>query len=130
MEKIEIEKTAKEVVKDKFLKSAGIMIKNGEIAKQYRQDELKHNWSEEDEIEFTHILKTLKSVSEEQQAKGYNNLISSVNWLKSLKDRVCQQNDWKPSDLQIEALESATENCAYSEYQDCLRELIIELKKL
>ena len=40
------------------------------------------------------------------------------------------QNTWKPSDYQIEALESATENCAYSEYQDCLRELIGQLKKL
>lgn len=49
-----------------------------------------------------------------------------VNWLKSLRP----QNHWKPSDEQMEALDSATENCAYSEYQDCLRELIGQLKKL
>ena len=48
-----------------------------------------------------------------------------------LKKRNAQpQNTWKPSDEQIEALESATENCAYSECQDCLRELIGQLKKL
>lgn len=40
------------------------------------------------------------------------------------------QNHWKPNDAQIEALDSATENCAYSEYQDCLRELIEQLRKL
>jgi hypothetical protein len=48
------------------------------------------------------------------------------DWLKSLKERYT----WKPSEEQIEALESVTENCAYSEYQDCLRELIGQLKKL
>lgn len=37
------------------------------------------------------------------------------------------QKQWKPSDLQIEALESATGNCAYSEYVDCLKELIKQL---
>ena len=48
-----------------------------------------------------------------------------------LKKRNAQfKNIWKPSDYQLEALESATENCAYSEYQDCLRELIEQLKKL
>lgn len=51
---------------------------------------------------------------------------AEINWLKSLRP----QPQWKPSDEQIEALESATENCAYSEYQDCLRELIGQLKKL
>lgn len=49
-----------------------------------------------------------------------------IERLKSL----IPQTIWKPSELQIEALESATENCAYSEYQDCLRELIEQLKKL
>lgn len=51
---------------------------------------------------------------------------AGVNWiLKFLKP----QNTWKPSDEQMEALESATENCAYSEYQDCLRELIVNIDK-
>lgn len=45
-------------------------------------------------------------------------------------DKMFPQAQWKPSELQIEALESATANCAYSEYQDCLRELIGQLKKL
>lgn len=46
------------------------------------------------------------------------------------KRNIILQKQWKPSEEQLEALESATENCAYSEYQDCLRELIGQLKKL
>lgn len=45
-------------------------------------------------------------------------------------DSLFPQTTWRPSDEQMEALESATENCAYSEYQDCLRELIEQLKEL
>jgi hypothetical protein len=37
---------------------------------------------------LNHIIKILNSVAEEQETKGYNNLIGSVNWLKFLKDRV------------------------------------------
>ena len=48
--------------------------------------------------------------------------------LKKIEQKT--QPTWRPSDEQMEALESATENCAYSEYQDCLRELIGQLKKL
>ena len=42
--------------------------------------------SEDDEIEFNHILKILTSVAKEQEIKGYNNLISSINWLKSMNN--------------------------------------------
>lgn len=79
-------------------------------------------WSEEDEANFQCVLSYVNS----------NPLLEDVNvenrrtWLKSLKDRYT----WKPSEEMLEALESATENCAYSEYQDCLRELIGQLKKL
>lgn len=79
-------------------------------------------WSEEDEKILDLIIARLHShpnVEAEEYGKDYH-------WLKSLKDRYI----WRPSDEQMEALDSATENCAYSEYQDCLRELIGQLKKL
>ena len=80
----------------------------------------KQEWSEEDEQYVKDTLALL--------AFGASiHTISQVqNWLKSLRHK----KHWKPSDEQMEALESATENCAYSEYQDCLRELIAQLKKL
>ena len=57
-------------------------------------------WSEDDEIEFNHILKTLTSVTKEQEIKGYNNLTSSINWLKSLKERIQPQpkQEWSEED--------------------------------
>ena len=74
--------------------------------------EPKPSWSEEDE----NIRQWLISEIEKLLAQ----------FIKSTK----AQTTWKPSDLQIEALESATENCAYSEYVDCLKELIEQLKQL
>ncbi len=53
-----------------------------------------------------------------------------VIWAKNKFKAFNSLSHWKPSDLQIEALESATANCAYSEYEDCLKDLIKELKKL
>ena len=50
---------------------------------------------------------------------------------EKVSDSVIEQRPhWEPSDKQIEALESATANCAYSEYQDCLTDLIRQLKAL
>lgn len=57
-------------------------------------------WSEEDRIHLGNCIALIQRLSD-----------SEANWLKSLKGRYT----WKPSDEQIEALESATENCAYSE---------------
>ena len=74
-------------------------------------------WSEEDENLFKSCITRIQMVDSD---------VTLIDWLKSLKDRYT----WKPSDEQMEALDSATENCAYSEYQDCLRELIGQLKKL
>ena len=91
-------------------------------------------WSEEDEQHFNFLEKLLVTLqvklTESEIKKGTNSnseyYYKVIQWLKSLRP----QNKWKPSDEQIEALESATENCAYSEYQDCLRKLIGQLKKL
>ena len=84
-------------------------------------------WSEEDETEFNHVIKVLKSVAEEQETKGYNNLISSANWLKSLKDRYT----WKPSDEQIKALKNAISIKPFENPSDSLLwGLYEQLKKL
>ena len=53
-------------------------------------------WNEVDENECNHILKILNLVAEEQETKGYNNLIGSVNWLKSIKDRIQLNQSNKP----------------------------------
>lgn len=85
-----------------------------------KQGEQKSSWSEEDISKIDRLIMYFKGKDNKE----------FTEWFSLLKDRVLPQPTWKPSDAQIEALESATENCAYSEYQDCLRELIGQLKKL
>ena len=95
-------------------------------------------WSEEDEAHIDSLLKRLEAIRKPGAAfipTGFA-ISEDADWLKYLKDRVgCEANctttkGWKPSDDQIEALESATENWAYGEYQDSLKELIKQLKQL
>lgn len=89
----------------------------------------KQEWSEEDEACANLILRELEQDKKDSldYSRHFARLINRFTTrFKSLKP----QNTWKPSDEQLEALDSATENCAYSEYQDCLRKLIVELKKL
>lgn len=90
--------------------------------KELKKIEQKPAWSKEDEVKMNRIVACLENLG----VTDYDILLKDVDWLKSLRERCT----WKPSDEQMEALESATENCAYSEYQDCLRELIFQLKKL
>lgn len=73
------------------------------FTKMMNDEQVSSVWSEDDEIEFNHILKTLTSVAKEQEIKGYNNLTSSINWLKSLKDRVQPQpkQEWSEKDEEI-----------------------------
>ena len=63
-------------------------LRNAAVTWLEKQGEKKSAWSKEDENECNHILKILNLVAEEQETKGYNNLISSANWLKSIKDRI------------------------------------------
>lgn len=86
----------------------------------------KQEWSEEDEEMCQETIDWFEKKCFPYALENDNPARESIKWLKSLRP----QNKWKPSDEQIEALESATENCAYSEYQNCLRELIEQLKKL
>lgn len=92
------------------------------VLKEMLDEKLKSAWSEEDERIYQSII---DDTVQENQLNS-----KQIGFLKSLKDRVQPQPHWKPSDLQIEALESATANCAYSEYEDCLQDLIKQLKKL
>lgn len=85
---------------------------------KYKPQYNKPSWSEEDEKMLDNCINALGDSSFDTY--------EIEEWLKTIKERI----GWKPSGLQIEALESVTENCAYSEYQDCLRELIKQLKKL
>lgn len=98
------------------------------FTKMMNDEKVSSDCSEEDEIEFNHILKTLTSVAKEQEIKGYNNLINSINWFKSLKDRV--QSHWKPSEEQMKSLSLATQ-CMYAE-EDIknIDSLYEQLKKL
>ena len=66
-----------------------------------KQGEQKPAWSEDDENEYNHILKVLNSVAEEQETKGYNNLIGTDNWLKSIKDRIQSKQSNKPQDKSV-----------------------------
>lgn len=93
-----------------------------------KQSEQKPAWSEEDEREVAVLEAYIRSKdwSERHIDRALGIVDELVNKAKSLRP----QNTWKPREEQIEALESATENCAYSEYQDCLRELMAQLKKL
>ena len=90
------------------------------IAWLEKQGEQKPAWSEKDKEYINDLIAYFDGGSLQHVTSDV------ILWLKSLKDRYT----WKPSDEQIEALESATENCAYSDYQDCLQELIGQLKKL
>lgn len=91
-----------------------------------KQKEQKHvEWSEEDEKMLNQIISIIENADDNLVRP--ENISIYTNWLKS---KVQPQLKWKPSELQIEALESATANCAYSEYEDCLKELIKQLKQL
>ena len=79
---------------------------------------MSQKWNEEDEKTLSRIRAIVRNDNSSR--------VEDILWLKSLKERIKPQ--WKPSDYQLEALESVIENCAYSEYQDCLRDLLTQLK--
>lgn len=83
--------------------------------------QLSAKWDEEDESQLGRLIFELEENQEHISGVGY-----LIDWLRSFRP----QKQWRPSDLQIEALESATANYAYSEYQDCLKELTQQLKSL
>lgn len=90
-----------------------------------KQGEQKPVWSENDKKMLNQIISIIEDADDNLVRP--ENISIYINWLKS---KTQSQLKWKPSELQIEALESATANCAYSEYEDCLKELIKKLKQL
>jgi len=87
----------KKDVDDAWLK--GMCDAKHELENQCEQKPVE--WGEEDENEYNHILKILNLVAEEQETKGYNNLISSANWLKSIKDRIQSKPRKKKSEQNL-----------------------------
>jgi len=77
------------------------------IAWLEKKREKKPEWSEDDENEFNHIIHILNLAEEEQEIKGYNNLIGTVDWFKSLKNRIQSNQSNKPQDKS--ALEAINE---------------------
>lgn len=61
-----------------------------------KKREKKQEWSEDDENEFNHIIHILNLAEEKQEIKGYNNLIGTIDWFKSLKDKVQSKQSNKP----------------------------------
>lgn len=76
----------------------------------------KQEWSDAEEFELECILCHLKEYLHEDAYKGYE------NWLKSLRP----QNTWKPSDEQMDALETATSSLQST----ALESLYNDLQKL
>ena len=88
-------------------------------------------WSEEDEKATNDIM----WIIEAYRKNGFNETHiqiadSSENWLKSIKDRVQPQSQWKPSDEQIDALEDAIADAVSSIQKNMLNSLYQDLKKL
>lgn len=111
------------------------MDKDKTIAWLEKQGEQKQEWSKDDENEYDHILKTLNLVAEEQETKGYNNLISTVNWFKSIKDRIqSKQSNKQQGKSAIEANNEENVECSKQEtvkYDKIIgiKEAIIEMEK-
>lgn len=81
--------------------------------------EMKIAWSEEDERMCQAILNEYKSMENTKR-----------NWLKSLKDRVQPQKQWKPSKEQLTTLLNASNGCYLNgKEQIVLRDLYSELTK-
>ena len=80
-------------------------------------------WSEEDDNCLSTIIAEFSKCAGKSVSK--DKWMRCNDFLNSLKNKVQPKGYF-----QIEALESATENCAYSEYKDSLKELIKQLKNL
>ena len=88
-------------------------------------------WSEEDETGLTNTIIMLKEGASLHFIK--NDITKAVDWLKSLKDRVQPQKQWKPSEEQLEFLKKCIES--YNEVSfptefRLFRTLYNDLKKL
>jgi hypothetical protein len=83
-------------------------------------------WSEEDEKISKAIIKRIGGESDALSVS----LSSAISWVGNIKDRVQLQNQWKPSDRQINVLEYYMYNLVCNEHKEILFGLYTDLKKL
>jgi hypothetical protein len=94
--------------------------------KERVQSQPKQEWSKEDEEISKAIIKRIKGESEALSVS----LSSAISWVGNIKDRVQLQNQWKPSDGQMEALKEACDEHWEPDGLDPLYTLYQDLKKL
>lgn len=102
-----IEDAAKEVTKDKesaekFLKTAGIVDENGNLAEIYRSEQEPTEWSEEDEGKLSAVISLMKST---RAVDPFYDKMCLEGWLKSLRPQphtVSRKDATKFSDLEYE----------------------------
>ena len=97
-----IEEVAKELTKDKetatkFLKSAGIMDDNGELAEMYRSEQGSAEWCKEDEGIRKALIAFLEMNTGNFSCNGFTK-VDIIQWLKELRP------SWKPSEEQMQCL--------------------------
>ena len=121
LEQKPIEDVIKDITKNKesatkFLKSAGIMDDNGELAEMYRSEQKPAEWSEEDEDNLHNIKLIIENFNSTIPYSGGNLTPSKeykqelISLLKSLRP----QPHWKPNKEQMAALNEAINEAADS----------------
>jgi len=106
----------------------GLQYINTELEKQGKQ---RFDWSKEDSLMIEETLFFLREYQQSNRCKdenGMQNSVSCEKWLKSLKDRIQPKTTWKPSEEQMDALNSARWNAPFK--IEILDSLCNDLKKL
>lgn len=133
-----VEDIAKEVIKDKesavkFLKSADIMDSNGELAKEYRDEQNLVEWSEKDAKMLNDIIYSYQH--------GWSPHNGQIDWLKALPEKLSNVGSnvernvgsWKPSEELIMYLSEAIDVVEKAEKYSivtALKEILKQLKAL
>ena len=84
--------------------------------------------SEEDESRMDNLCHFLEEYG--NQYYGHLTLQDTISWLKSLKDRVQSQQEWKPSEEQMATLEYYMHTLPATEHKEELFGLYDDLKQL
>jgi hypothetical protein len=96
----------------------------------------KQEWSEEDDILLNDTIYTIKEGERFENELKHENCHDShtyqviISWLKSLKERVQPQQEWKPSDEQIKAIKWIIDRDNPENWSITLKNLYQDLKKL
>lgn len=104
--------------------------------KELKKTEQTPAWSEEDEKIYNRIYDIVHSAAfsnckVDEDGKEHGEYAKMADWLKSLKDRIQPQNTWKPSEKQMNALDSTLQYSQVSHNSfEYLNSLFNDLKKL